>query len=115
MDFDYFSIDAILAENQKIQCTFKHEIPGVGHIGGGSERDVRFAFSSLRQKPTKKSQIAVLSKIQIPIWLAYTIIYSSVSFSIKLFRVLYFAQAGVTVIGLNSIYPRPLVPKFAMH
>ncbi|KAF8164961.1 GINS complex Psf3 component [Crassisporium funariophilum] len=59
MDYDYFSIDAILAENQKIQCTFKHEIPGMGHLGGGTERD-----------------IAMLSKIQIPVWLAYTIIYS---------------------------------------
>ncbi|KAF8901694.1 hypothetical protein CPB84DRAFT_1777208 [Gymnopilus junonius] len=59
MDYDYFSVEAILAENQKIQCTFKHAIPGMGHLGGGSERD-----------------IAVLSKIQIPIWLAYTIIYS---------------------------------------
>ncbi|PPQ95487.1 hypothetical protein CVT26_008515 [Gymnopilus dilepis] len=59
MDYDYFSVEAILAENQKIQCTFKHAIPGMGHLGGGSERD-----------------IAVLSKMQIPIWLAYTIIYS---------------------------------------
>ena len=53
MGFDYFSIDAILAENQKIQCTFKNEIPGVGHIGGGSERDVRFAFVGLNKKPKK--------------------------------------------------------------
>ncbi|KAF9550326.1 hypothetical protein CPC08DRAFT_699326 [Agrocybe pediades] len=59
MDFDYFSIEAILAENQKIQCTFKHAIPGMGHLGGGSERDIK-----------------VGSKVQIPIWLAYTIIYS---------------------------------------
>jgi len=59
MDFDYFSIEAILAENQKIQCTFKHNIPGMGHLGGGTERD-----------------IAVSSKIQLPLWLAYTVIYS---------------------------------------
>jgi len=59
MDFDYFSIDAILAENQKIQCTFKHDIPGMGHLGGGTERD-----------------IAMSSKIQLPLWLAYTVIYS---------------------------------------
>jgi len=59
MDFDYFSIEAILAENQKIQCTFKHDIPGMGHLGGGTERD-----------------IAMLSKIQLPLWLAYTVIYS---------------------------------------
>jgi len=59
MDFDYFSIEAILAENQRIQCTFKDETPGMGHLGGGTERD-----------------IAMLSKIQLPLWLAYTIIYS---------------------------------------
>lgn len=58
MDNDYFSIDAILAENQvcqdlgpqsnsnwvwqKIQCTFKVDIPDMGHLGGGNERDVLF-------------------------------------------------------------------------
>ncbi|KAJ3790547.1 hypothetical protein GGU11DRAFT_762955 [Lentinula aff. detonsa] len=59
MDNDYFSIDAILAENQKIQCKFKQRIPEMGHLGGGSERD-----------------ILPLSKRQIPIWLAYIIVYS---------------------------------------
>jgi len=32
MDYDYFSIDAILAENQKIHCTFKLDVPGMGHL-----------------------------------------------------------------------------------
>jgi len=60
MDDDYYSIDAILAENQvqysyrnrfiwlilrhamqKIQCKFKRDIPDMGHLDGGSERDVR--------------------------------------------------------------------------
>ncbi|KAF8897348.1 hypothetical protein BD779DRAFT_1490327 [Infundibulicybe gibba] len=59
MDADYFSIDSILAENQKIQCTFKKDIPHMGHLTGGSERDIKAP-----------------SKAQIPIWLAYTIIYS---------------------------------------
>ncbi|EAU84595.1 hypothetical protein CC1G_00114 [Coprinopsis cinerea okayama7 len=59
MDNDYFSVEAILAENQKIQCTFKQEIPGMGHLAGGSDRD-----------------IAVLSKVQLPMWLAYIVIYS---------------------------------------
>lgn len=40
MDDDYYSIDSILAENQKIQCTFKVEIPDLGHLDGGNERDV---------------------------------------------------------------------------
>lgn len=56
---DYFSVEAILADNQKVQCTFKHEIKNMGHLGGGSERD-----------------IPVLSKMQLPIWLAYILIYS---------------------------------------
>ncbi|TFK55858.1 GINS complex Psf3 component [Heliocybe sulcata] len=59
MDEDYYSIDSILAENQKIQCTFKVEIPDMGHLDGGSERDI---------KP--------LSKMQIPLWMAYILIYS---------------------------------------
>ena len=57
MDNDYYSIEAILAENQaslffyfddiykmysqKIPCTFKVDIPDMGHLAGGSERHVR--------------------------------------------------------------------------
>ncbi|KZT20752.1 GINS complex Psf3 component [Neolentinus lepideus HHB14362 ss-1] len=59
MDDNYYSIDSILAENQKIQCTFKVEIPDMGHLDGGSERDI---------KP--------LSKMQIPLWMAYILIFS---------------------------------------
>ncbi|KAF9449924.1 hypothetical protein P691DRAFT_702381 [Macrolepiota fuliginosa MF-IS2] len=59
MNPDYFSIDAILSENQKIQCSFRQKIPDMGHLGGGSERDAR------------QSQ-----KVQLPVWLAYTILYS---------------------------------------
>lgn len=59
MDDDYYSIDSILAENQKIQCTFKTDIPDMGHLDGGTERDIK-----------------ALSKIQIPMWMAYILIYS---------------------------------------
>jgi hypothetical protein len=59
MDDDYYSIDSILSENQvsclfsifymyiyprfaqKIQCTFKVDIPDMGHLDGGREPDVR--------------------------------------------------------------------------
>ena len=41
MDEDYYDIEGILAENQKIQCTFKVSVPDMGHLDGGSERDVR--------------------------------------------------------------------------
>jgi GINS complex subunit 3 len=58
MEDDYYSIDSILSENQvlvsssmscmciyptftqKIQCTFKVDIPDMGHLDGGRERDV---------------------------------------------------------------------------
>ncbi|KAH9071665.1 GINS complex Psf3 component [Lactarius deliciosus] len=60
MEDDYYSIDSILSENQKIQCTFKVDIPDMGHLDGGHERDI-------------KAQ----SKIQLPLWLAFILIYSS--------------------------------------
>ena len=40
MDDDYYSIDSILAENQKIQCTFKVDVPDMGHLDGGKAGDV---------------------------------------------------------------------------
>lgn len=49
MEDDYYSVESILAENQKIQCTFKVDIPDMGHLDGGNERDVR--ETALRPKP----------------------------------------------------------------
>ena len=40
MDDDYYSIESILAENQKIQCTFKVDVPDMGHLDGGKAGDV---------------------------------------------------------------------------
>jgi hypothetical protein len=55
MEDDYFSVDAILAENQvsyrrlttfgltcsqKVQCTFKCDILDMGHLGGNTDQDV---------------------------------------------------------------------------
>lgn len=59
MEDDYYSIESILAENQKIQCTFKVPVPDMGHLDGGNERDVK-----------------VQSKIQIPMWMAFILVYS---------------------------------------
>ncbi|GBE79156.1 GINS complex Psf3 component [Sparassis latifolia] len=59
MDDDYYSVESILAENQKVQCTFKVDIPDMGHLDGGNERDIK-----------------ALSKAQIPMWMAYILIYS---------------------------------------
>ncbi|KAG1715943.1 hypothetical protein ID866_1232 [Astraeus odoratus] len=44
---------------QKIQCTFKVDIPDMGHLGGGTERDIK-----------------ALTKVPIPVWLAYIILFS---------------------------------------
>ncbi|KZT13133.1 GINS complex Psf3 component [Laetiporus sulphureus 93-53] len=59
MEDDYYSVESILAENQKIQCTFKIDIPDMGHLDGGNERDIK-----------------ALSKVQVPMWMAYILIYS---------------------------------------
>ncbi|KZT74544.1 GINS complex, Psf3 component [Daedalea quercina L-15889] len=59
MEDDYYSVESILAENQKIQCAFKIDIADMGHLDGGNERDI-------------KAQ----SKIQVPMWMAYILIYS---------------------------------------
>lgn len=59
MDDDYYSIDSILAENQKIQCTFKVDVPDMGHLDGGNEQDIK-----------------ALNKLQIPMWMVYILIYS---------------------------------------
>ena len=40
MEDDYYNIESILAENQKIQCTFKIDIPEMGHLDGGKAGDV---------------------------------------------------------------------------
>ncbi|GAA96061.1 uncharacterized protein L969DRAFT_103216 [Mixia osmundae IAM 14324] len=34
---DYYDLDAILAENQKLPCTFLFEVPNAGYLEGGSE------------------------------------------------------------------------------
>ncbi|KAL5476509.1 PSF3_1 [Sanghuangporus weigelae] len=52
MDDDYYSIDAILAQNQKVQCTFKTDVPDLGYLDGGSDRDIKAS-----------------SKLQLPFWL----------------------------------------------
>ncbi|KAJ7368082.1 hypothetical protein DFH08DRAFT_1070854 [Mycena albidolilacea] len=59
MEDDYFSIDAILAENQKVGCRFKVDITDMGHLGGGGERDI-----------TKSNTL------QLPLWMVYTVVLS---------------------------------------
>lgn len=38
---DYYSLDQLLAENQRIPCIFNITVPGVGYLEGTSERDLR--------------------------------------------------------------------------
>ncbi|THH33717.1 hypothetical protein EUX98_g446 [Antrodiella citrinella] len=59
MGDEYYDIESILAENQKVQCTFKVNVLEMGHLAGGEERDIK-----------------AMSKIQIPMWIAYILIYS---------------------------------------
>ncbi|WVF69769.1 DNA replication complex GINS protein PSF3 [Kwoniella sp. CBS 6097] len=56
MDDDYFSLNAILADNHKLSCTFTLDVPGLGYLEGGSENDIHQH-----------------SKIEMPFWLAQTL------------------------------------------
>jgi GINS complex subunit 3 len=58
MDKDYFSIDSILAEGQKIQCSFKLDVSQLGYLGGGDDVDIKED-----------------TKMQLPFWLAETLFY----------------------------------------
>ncbi|KLO18081.1 GINS complex, Psf3 component [Schizopora paradoxa] len=59
MENDYYSIDAILAENQKVPCAFKVDIPDLGYLDGGSEKDIKAS-----------------SKSQLPFWLTPVLLLS---------------------------------------
>ncbi|KAF7331915.1 Dna replication complex gins protein psf3 [Mycena kentingensis (nom. inval.)] len=61
MEDDYFSIDAILAENQRVACRFKVDIADMGHLGGGADRD---------------AGISKGTNLQLPLWLVYTVVLS---------------------------------------
>jgi hypothetical protein len=72
MDQDYYSVEAILAENQvsqsrrsalekklnaqlqKIPCTFKVDIPDMGHLTASSERDVGPSHNDRYPTPTPR-------------------------------------------------------------
>ena len=67
---------------------------------------------SVRSLELTGHQIAILSKIQIPIWLAYTIIYSFVNFSF-LFYPHVLTKTSVAI-GQNSTYQLPSDQKCGM-
>ncbi|KAG8836229.1 DNA replication protein [Serendipita sp. 399] len=60
MDDEYYSLDAILAENQKIECTFNIDVPGLGYLDNGTDEDLK-----------------ALTKLQLPYWLAPTMLYAT--------------------------------------
>lgn len=37
----YYDIDAILATQQKLPCTFRYDVPGAGHLESEDSHDVR--------------------------------------------------------------------------
>jgi len=53
MDDDYWSLDSIYTQTQKLDCTFLTNVPNLGHLDGGEEQD-----------------IASQTKMQLPYWLA---------------------------------------------
>ncbi|GFZ47796.1 DNA replication complex GINS protein PSF3 [Saitozyma sp. JCM 24511] len=56
MDDDYFSLQAILADNHKLSCTFALDVEGLGYLEGGSEPNIQQH-----------------AKVELPFWLAQTL------------------------------------------
>ncbi|MBW0488535.1 hypothetical protein O181_028250 [Austropuccinia psidii MF-1] len=56
---DYYSLDILLAENQKIPCIFNIGVPGMGYIEGTNQRDIQ-----------------PHTPLEIPFWLASVLIQS---------------------------------------
>lgn len=61
MDNTYLDIDAIFAEQQKVTCTFEIDVPGLGYLDGGKERDIKKGAT-----------------MQLPFWLAVPLLQSSI-------------------------------------
>ncbi|KAI3627055.1 PSF3 [Malassezia furfur] len=40
MDTDYWSVEAILAESQRLPCTFSVDVPGLGYLEESGEIDI---------------------------------------------------------------------------
>ncbi|CAH7690027.1 hypothetical protein BY996DRAFT_7949940 [Phakopsora pachyrhizi] len=56
---DYYSLDLLIATNQRIPCQFNLTVPGMGHLEGSNQRDIQ-----------------ANSVVEIPIWLASVLITS---------------------------------------
>ena len=52
MDTDYWSVEAILAESQRLPCTFSVDVPGLGYLEESGEIDVRVRLTQM-QKHTR--------------------------------------------------------------
>ncbi|KAL7420050.1 DNA replication protein [Cryptotrichosporon argae] len=59
MDDDYYSLNAILADNHKLACTFELDVPGLGYLEGGTEPDLPAG-----------------AKVELPLWLAQTLFHN---------------------------------------
>lgn len=49
MDQDYWSVEAILAEDQRLPCVFAVDVPGLGYLEKTGEADVRAAAHQMHK------------------------------------------------------------------
>ncbi|KIM27302.1 hypothetical protein M408DRAFT_330182 [Serendipita vermifera MAFF 305830] len=59
MDNEYYSLEAIISENQKIDCTFQLEVPELGYLDNSADENLK-----------------ALTKLPLPCWLAPTMLYA---------------------------------------
>lgn len=61
MDPDYWSVEAILAENQRLPCVFSVDVPGLGYLEESDEPDVRFLLIQMHKH----------TRIELAYWMAH--------------------------------------------
>lgn len=61
MDQDYWSVEAILAENQRLPCMFAVDVPGLGYLEESGEADVRAPLTQIHKN----------TRIELAYWMAH--------------------------------------------
>lgn len=61
MDADYWSVEAILAESQRLPCTFGVDVPGLGYLEESGEVDVRKTLTQMHKH----------TRVELVYWMAH--------------------------------------------
>ncbi len=67
---DYWNIEDILAEEEHVPCTFKHECKGLGYLDQLEAATMNPQATALRKSKGKFGSLPANARLDIPLWLA---------------------------------------------